>query len=348
MVRRGSACGCTLVIGSFSHSKSGDLVHVGAPVRDLVLSRIVSLVDILGRQRVARRNLDSSAITALAPVLAVAPVWLLAILVFWWPVQLVWGVPFQWFAGGYLLAAGLLFLRPVQLFVLAPLLGARRPTDDQRAVLGPAWRPVLQVNDLPGHRYVLAVLPSNELNAFACGGHLVVVTSYAIEALPRDELSGVLAHELSHHLGLHTVALTVVQWLSIPVLILARVGFFLQNVASAATTSYASHSSAITALGRTVAAVLTAVSWVFLSGLLLSNMLANGVGRNSEFQADERAVTMGFGRPLAVALRRFVAEFGGERPQTLRERLAASHPPARTRVARIEAMLRSRRASRSV
>lgn len=291
----------------------------------------------------ARRNVDSSAITALAPVVAVAPVWLLAIFVWWVPVHLLWNVPFLWFAGGYLAAVVLLFLRPVQVFVLAPLLGARRPSGDERAVLGPAWRPVLQANDLPARRYVLAVLPSNELNAFACGGHLVVVTSYAIDALPRDELSGVLAHELSHHLGLHTVALTVGQWLSIPVLVLARIGFFLQNVATAATTSYASHSSAITALGRTVAALLTAVSWVFLSGLLLSNMMANMVGRNSEFQADNRAVGMGFGRPLATALRRFVAEFGGDRPLTWRARLAASHPPARTRVARIEALLRTRR-----
>ncbi len=295
------------------------------------------------RHRTARRNLDSSAITAIAPVVAVAPVWLLAILVLWWPVHLVWDVPLLWFAGGYLAAVVLLFLRPVQVFVLAPLLGARRPTVEQRGVLAPAWRPVLQANDLPGRRYVLAVLPSNELNAFACGGHLVVVTSYAIEALPRDELSGVLAHELSHHLGLHTVALTIGQWLSIPVLLLARIGFFLQNVASAATTSYASHSSAITAVGRTIAALLTAVSWVFLSGLLLSNMMANVVGRNSEFQADRRAVGMGFGRPLATALRRFVAEFGGGRPLTWRDRLAASHPPARTRVARIEAMIRNKR-----
>lgn len=300
-------------------------------------------VDTVGRSRSSRRNLDTSAITALAPVLAVAPVWLLAILVFWFPVRLVWNVPFLWFAGGYLAAVVLLFLRPVQVFVLAPLLGARRPTPAQRSVLAPAWRPVLQANDLPGRRYVLAVLPSQELNAFACGGHLVVVTSYAIEALPRDELSGVLAHELSHHLGLHTVALTVGQWLSIPVLLLARIGFFLQNVASAATTSYAQHSSAITAFGRTVAALLTAVSWVFLSGLLLSNALANIVGRNSEFQADRRAVAMGFGRPLATALRRFVADFGGDRPLSWGDRLAASHPPARTRVARIEAMVRNRR-----
>ncbi|CAN5484380.1 hypothetical protein BH10ACT2_BH10ACT2_27830 [soil metagenome] len=295
------------------------------------------------QQSTARRNLDSSAIAALTPVFAVAPVWLLAILVFWWPVHLVWPVSFVWFAFGYLAAVILFFIRPVQVLILAPLMGAHRPTPAQSAALEPAFRPVLQAMQLPAGRYVLATLPSTELNAFACGGHLVVVTSYAIEALPRDELTGVLAHELSHHLGLHTVALTFVQWLSVPVLLLARVGFFLQNVASAATTSYGSNSSALTVIGRTLAALLTAISWVFLSGLLLSNALGNIVGRNSEFQADMRAVEMGFGKPLAVALRRFVADFGADRPLTWRERLASSHPPARTRVARIEATLRRRR-----
>ena len=291
----------------------------------------------------ARRNLDSTAIAALTPIVAVAPVWLLAILVFWWPVHVIWQVSFAWFAFGYVAAVVLLFLRPVQVWVLAPLMGARRPTPEQLAALAPAWRPVLQANELPGGRYVLATLPSNDLNAFACGGHLVVVTSYAIETLPRDELTGVLAHELSHHLGFHTVALTFVQWLSVPVLLLARIGFFLQNVASAATTSYGSNSSALTVIGRTLAALLTAISWVFLSGLLLSNALTNIVGKNSEFEADMRAVEMGFGKSLATALRRFVAEFGADRPLTWRDRLASSHPPARTRVARIEATLRSRR-----
>ena len=287
-------------------------------------------------------RVDSSAVAALAPVVAVVPVWLLSMLVVWWPVSWFFDVSYWVFAGVYLAAVILLFLRPVQQYLLAPLLGARRPRREEVTRLAPAWRPVLQANDLPGHRYVLAVLPSNEVNAFACGGHLVIVTSYALESLPRDELSGVLAHELSHHLGFHTVALTVGQWLSIPALILARIGFFLQNVASAATTSYASHSSAMTALGRVVAAVLTAVSWVFLSGLLLSNALANVVGRNSEFQADRRVVDMGFGRPLAMALRRAVADFGSDRPVTWRERLEATHPPARTRVARIDALLRRR------
>jgi len=294
-----------------------------------------------GQQPGARRSIESTAVAAFVPVVAIVPVWLLALGVIWLPVHLVWHVSYLWFTLGYLAAVVLLFWRPIQAFVLAPLLGARRPDADQRRTLEPAWRPVLQVNDLPARRYVVAVLPSNELNAFACGGHLVVVTSFALDTLPRDELSGVLAHELSHHLGLHTVALTLGQWLSVPVLLLARIGFFLQNVASAATTSFVSHSAALSAVGRLVSALLTAIGWVFLSGLVLSTMISNTVGRNAEFQADSRAVHMGFGRPLAMALRRVLAQHDLPRPTTFRDRLSVTHPPARTRVARIDAMLRA-------
>jgi Zn-dependent protease with chaperone function len=279
------------------------------------------------------------------PVFAVIPLWLLALAVVWLPLRVVWHISFVALSLGYLAAVLLLFFRPVQVAILAPLLGARRPTRRERATLDVAWRSVLQANRLPARRFVIAVLPIEELNAFACGGHLVVVTSYAIDTLPRDELSGVLAHELSHHLGSHTVALTIGHWLSLPVFVLARIGFFLQNVATAATRTFARRSSSLTVLGQFASALLMAISWMFLSGLLLSNAIANVVGRNAELQADRRAVTMGFGRPLASALRRVIGERRGERPTTLRERLAATHPPARTRVAQIEALLRARRAS---
>lgn len=290
------------------------------------------------RSRMAvRRNLESSAVTALAPLAAVLPVWLLALFIVWLPLRLAWDVTFVSLALGYLAAVVLLFWRPVQVWVLAPLLGARHPSREQMGRLAPAWRAVLQATDLPSRRYVLAVLPSHELNAFACGGHLVVVTSYAIDTLPREELSGVLAHELSHHLGLHTVALTVVQWLSLPVLVLARVGFFLLNVARAATTSFGHRSAVVTVLGQLVGTVLTALSWALLTGLMASNLLANLVGQQAEYQADRRVVAMGFGRPLANALRRVIADGGGGRPVGWRERLEATHPPARTRVVRLEA-----------
>jgi Zn-dependent protease with chaperone function len=286
------------------------------------------------------RRVESSAFTALLPAVAVAPVWLVAMFVVWLPVHALWSVSFVLFAGGYLVAG--LFVRPLQVRLLARLLGARRPSRDERAVLDTSWRSVLQVNRLPRSRYVLAVLPADELNAFACGGHLVIVTSYAVETLPRDELTGVLAHELSHHLGFHTVALTISQWLSMPVLLLARIGFFLQNVATAATDTFARDSPSLTSLGRLLSGLLTAVSWVFLAGLGVSNALANLVGRNAEFQADRRVVAMGFGKPLASALRRVATTT--PQMQTWRERVSTSHPPARTRVARIEALLRQARA----
>lgn len=292
-----------------------------------------------------RRRIEAPAIAAFMPVLALVPVWLLAMLVFWWPIQLLWYHPFWAFAVVYLLFGVLLFARPVQRLVLTRLLGARRPHPSEVGLLLPAWRNVAQANHVPPNRYVLAVLDSDELNAFACGGHLLVVSSYAVKMLDEVELEGVLAHELAHHLGMHTVALTLAQWMSVPILVLAQVGFFLQNVARAATDAFASHSAALTVLGRFVGTILTGIGWLFLSGILFANLLGNQVGRSSEFQADRRAVEMGFGRQLSAALRLVVAT-SGDRDRSWRAKFFATHPPARTRVAKIDAMLRARRQAR--
>lgn len=281
-----------------------------------------------------------SAVAALGPVLVIAPFCLLALFVIWLVGRVVWDLPFWWFAGAYALAAVLLFVRPIQALVLTPLFGARRPSDDELERLAPLWRDLTHANGLPADRYILRVLPSEEINAFACGGHLVVVTSFALSELPRRELAGVLAHELSHHLGLHTVGLTVGHWLSLPVVLLARVGFWLQNVATAATATFAKGSVAFTVLGRLGAGLLNVLSLPFVVALVASGALGNVVAHRSEFQADRRVVRMGYGRSLSHALRRVIALGGGHRPVGWRDRLAASHPPARTRVARIDAMLR--------
>ena len=160
-----------------------------------------------------------------------------------------------------------------------------------------------------------------------------MVTTFALAELPRRELIGVLAHELSHHLGMHTVGLTIGHWLSLPVVLLARVGFWLQNVATAATETFARGSSGLTLLGQLVAGLLTVVSLPFVAALHAADALGNVVAHRAEFQADRRVVRMGYGRHLAHALRRVIAHGGGRRPVGWRARLAASHPPARTRVA---------------
>ena len=291
-------------------------------------------------QKRSSRHVDAAAVSAFGPAVVVLPFCLLALFLIWLLVRLAWDIPFWLFATGYCVAAVLLFVRPIQAIVLTPLFGARKPTRDELRIIAPHWRSLARMNDLPPDRYMLRVLPLDEVNAFACGGHLVVVTTFAIEELPEHELAGVLAHELSHHLGLHTVALTIRHWLSLPVVVLARIGFWLENVATAATNAFASNSPVLTAVGRVTAALLTVLSWPFLAALYAADSVGNVVGQNSEFQADRRAVRMGYGRNLAAALRRVIALGGGQRSVGWRQRLAASHPPARTRVARIEAMLR--------
>jgi Zn-dependent protease with chaperone function len=286
------------------------------------------------------RQIERSAVTALLPVAALVPFWLLAMAVLWLPLRLAFGIPYWVVPAGWLAVGLLLFVPAVQVAVLSPSLGGRRPTTDELAVIAPIWRDLAATANQPQYRYVIRVIDSDELNAYACGGHLLIVTSFAIDELTPRELSGVLAHELSHHLGLHTAALTLGHWLSLPVLLLARVGFNLQNVARAATDSFVSHSAALTALGRVAAGLLTAVSWVFLAALYASDALANVVGHGSEFEADRRAVRMGYGRALIDALRAVIRLGGGARAVGWKARLAASHPPARTRVARIEAMMR--------
>lgn len=297
-------------------------------------------VRILVAMEVRTRRIERSAVTALIPVAALLPFWLLAMAIIWVPIRLLTGVPFWVVPAGWLLFGAFLFVPSIQIAVLSPFFGARRPHDDELRILAPIWRDLAARANLPQYRYAIRVIDSEDLNAFACGGHLVIVTSFALTHLTPRELSGVLAHELSHHLGWHTTALTVGHWLSLPIVVLARFGFFLQNVARAATDSFASHSAALTALGRVVAALLTAVSWVFLAALYASDGLSNIVGHGSEFEADRRAVRMGYGRDLADALRVVIQLGGGARAIGWKARLATSHPPARTRVARIEAMMR--------
>lgn len=268
------------------------------------------------------------------------PFTLLALALLWLPFRAVADIPFWWVAVAFSTLGLALFVRPFQAAVLTPLLGARLPDAYEAGRIGVAWGDVAQANGVPTDRYVLRVLPSEELNAFACGGHLLVVTSYAATQLTPPQLRGVLAHELSHHLGMHTVAITIGHWLSAPVVLLARIGFYFEIVAQAAAQSFGRRSPLVEALGVLAATLFSGAAWVFTAALRAGDSLGNIVGHRSEFEADTRAVNMGFGPELASALRAVLATGSGARPIGWRGRLAASHPAARTRVARIEALAR--------
>jgi Zn-dependent protease with chaperone function len=287
----------------------------------------------------SKRRVEYSAITAFAPVFALFPVWLGAVFLMWIPVTWLFEVPFTHFALGEFLFGIVLFSRPVQRFFFVRLLGARQPTDIERAHLEPAWKVVEQQVGIRPGRFVLSVADIDDINAFACGGHMLVVSSFAIEHLTEDELTGVLAHELSHHLGGHTVALTVAQWMSMPILGLARLGIRIRDIGMSVAKRLEDEYATFKLIGWIINIVLTSLSRLLLIGFLLSQSLGEIVGRSAEFQADRRAHAMGFGRELRYALTRVIHRTPANEPTRLLSRVLLSHPPAIDRVARLDAML---------
>lgn len=289
----------------------------------------------------AKRQIDLAAITALAPVAALMPIWLIAIAIFWLPFWRFTDVSYPIFAFAALALGIMLFSKSVQRVFLARLLNARKPTAREATTLHKSWRRVAQANHASTESFVLAVVDSQDINAFASGGHLVVVSSYAINELDENELVGVLAHELSHHLGSHTIALTIAQWLSLPILLLARIGFGLQRFAETISNAFSSKFAALRFSGLLIAAALTVISSLFVAGLIIAQTLSSAVGHASEFQADHRVVRMGFGNELLAALKHV-----GEDSENVDQRsgstlVVTSHPPARERILQLQVLMRT-------
>src|SRR4051794_27047584 len=101
------------------------------------------------------RQIESSAVAAIGPVLVIAPFCLLALFVLWLVVRAVWDFPFGCLAVGSFAAAVLLFVGPGQAFVLTPRFGPRRPTSAELERVDPLWRHVARINQLPPDRYIL-------------------------------------------------------------------------------------------------------------------------------------------------------------------------------------------------
>jgi Zn-dependent protease with chaperone function len=281
-----------------------------------------------------------SALTGVTAIIALLPAWLVTASVVWLPFGW-WGKVSYWlFVGSLFSLFILLFSRPVQRFVLMRLLSARNPTGREQAILAESWQPIVQRNDLQRRQFVLAVVDTESLNAFACGGHLVVVSSQAIEQLDSKQLSGVLAHELSHHLGLHTVALTITQWMILPITVLSRVGMRLRGVAENATIAFAQRIPLLHALGLFVAAFLHVASWLLMLNVSLATLLGNAASRATEFHADRRAAQLGFGNHLLAAMRKWDA--GAQRTErgNVWQRIFESHPPMRLRINKLALYLR--------
>lgn len=276
------------------------------------------------------------------PVLALLPAWLTAMSLIWVVVAIPFDTSYLTFIGTAALASVVMFLPATQRIFVTRMLGVRTPERDERRRLDTAARMVLAAARTPKRRFVFAIDESSDVNAFACGGHMLVVSSFALDKLDDDELLGVVAHEFSHHLGAHTVGLSFAQWFSLPVLLFARLGEFTRKVARSPLRRLEAMEGAARHIARALDVVMRGFSWLFGATLVTAQRLNDLVGRDAEFHADRRVVELGFGRQLSRALTHVAARDGSSIGRSRHERIFSSHPPARTRIARIEALLRSR------
>ncbi|MGA2082241.1 MAG: zinc metalloprotease HtpX [Holophaga sp.] len=188
----------------------------------------------------------------------------------------------------------------------------------------------------------VAIIPDATPNAFATGrdpDHAVVaVTEGILDALPRPELEGVLAHELGHVKHRDILISSLCAVLAQAIMLLSRLAFFVRPRNDREG-------------GNPMAAIL-----VMILGPIAALLLQMAVSRSREYQADDYSAHL-TGRPdqLASALSR-IERFNQEQPMRDAEpatahmmiinplrsgglfSLFSTHPPVAKRIARLNAM----------
>ncbi|WP_328927143.1 M48 family metalloprotease [Streptomyces sp. NBC_00190] len=262
-----------------------------------------------------------------------------------------WLPTLLWIASG-----ALVFHRPSEDFFARHLLRLQRPLAHELAALSPVWREVTARAGVDGDRYELWIEDTDHLNAYAAAGHIVGVTRFALENLPKSQLAAVLAHELGHHTGGHAWSGLLGWWYGLP-------GRIAWQVIRAVTvfvirfTSFFSYLAAgfmIIFVGLFTILTITATYGLPLLLLVMPYLMA-AVGRRAELRADEHAAALGFAPMLAQMLHGVMAQEEQAKqavlaqtgkpftePGTL-DRLLSTHPDHRTRLHHLQPYLQPAR-----
>jgi Zn-dependent protease with chaperone function len=264
----------------------------------------------------------------------------------------IFGTTLGWLIVAAWLASGaLVFHRPTELFFARRFLKLRAPLPEEQARLEPVWREVTARAGIEAHTYELMVEASDDLNAVAAAGHVVGVTTYALNEIPSSNLAAVLAHELGHHTGGHSWAGLLGYWYSVPGRIAWSVASFLAIIAVYLASRISMAVATVLFLFLAVFALAYFLAWwpITLSLLVAPYFLAY-TARKGELRADEQAVALGFAREMAEVLhhlqlqeeaaRAHAAKTGEklEEPGAL-GRLLSSHPGNQRRLRALEPYL---------
>ena len=281
------------------------------------------------------------------------------------------GVPLWLGYDLWAVSACLYGLRPVQLALARMLWPVRRPAPAEQHRLDLVWSRVLGRADVSEQRFRIWVVDLADVNAHCVGRDLICVTTGALAELGDRELAGVLAHELGHHLRMHTSAAAFLVWVLLPLQAVALVGSGLALPVAALARRISGYEFAPGPKHRallTLSRLETLLRGFFAAPGMLAFAVKNAASRRAEYQVDAYAVDLGFGAELLSALRWFEAcapaprlsaenaPLSPAKPDNLqplvpgprRARHAAvrvprpTHPPLERRMARIAARIAAR------
>ncbi|MFC9461338.1 M48 family metalloprotease [Streptomyces sp. NPDC056983] len=251
----------------------------------------------------------------------------------------------------WLASGALVFHRPTELAFARHVLKLRRPPAEERARLEPFWREATARAGVEADTYELVIENSTDLNAMAAAGHVVGVTTYALNRIPSGNLAVVLVHELGHHTGGHAWAGLLGYRHSLPGRIAWAVTRGLARVALAVAraSSFAGTGLLYLFMGAFVVSGFIA-AWYITIPLVLAPYLLAAAGRRGELRADQQSAALGFAPEMAQVLHHFQAErdaakvHAAAQGKKLREpgglaKLPSSHPDNYTRLRALEPCL---------
>jgi heat shock protein HtpX len=189
----------------------------------------------------------------------------------------------------------------------------------------------------------VAVYDSPDMNAFATGARrnsaLVAVSTGLLQGMQKDEVEGVLAHEISHVANGDMITLALVQGVvNTFVIFLSRiVGHIIDRVVLRNERGYGIGYFASVIVAQLVLGVLASIIVMWVS-------------RHREFRADAGSAKLNGKRPMIDALARLDRRAPAQLPESFEafgisgrhgkgiKRLFMSHPPIPERIAALEAL----------
>ncbi len=218
-------------------------------------------------------------------------------------------------------------------------LRVRKPSQEEARFLSSAVKNVLSKTGLDNKQIDLYVSDQKIPNAYAIGSRTIAVTQGLLETANKEELEGVIAHEVGHlqngDTKRRTIAMTVNAVGSLAAWFMIAISVVLGSI-SAVLGDENNPAGGFIALAFGLFAAILRILWNILQKVFDLGLLA--VGRQEEFKADEFAAKNNCGPGLVSFLQK-LEHINIAKDKSVWVRLHATHPPIEERVNNLKKVL---------